>query len=109
MQWIKEWQKERIKMRYTNEESIKEVINQLIETYKLREKLNQVQLLRSWETIMGPLISKRTNGLFLKNDVLHISLKSAPLKEELYYGKDKIKNLLNAELGGEYIKDVVVT
>ena len=46
-------------MRNSNEESIKQVIEQLIDVYKLRGKLNNVKLKNSWETLMGKTISKR--------------------------------------------------
>jgi Dna[CI] antecedent, DciA len=94
--------------RKSNEETLKQVIEQLLDTYKLREKLNHVRLLRSWETIMGEAIAKRTEKIYLKDDVLTIHLTSAPLKEELHYGREKIKALLNKELEGDFIKDVVI-
>lgn len=97
-----------MKIRQSNEETLKEVIEQLLDTYKLRDKLNQVKLLRSWETIMGDAIAKRTEKMYLKDDVLTIYLTSAPLKEELSYGKEKIKKLLNKELAGEFIREVVI-
>lgn len=94
--------------RQSNEETLKQVIEQLLDTYKLRDKLNQVKLLRCWENMMGEAIAKRTDKIFLKDDVLTIYLTSAPLKEELTYGKEKIKKLLNKELEGEFIKEVVI-
>jgi hypothetical protein len=95
-------------MRSSNEESIKDVIEQLIRTYQLGDKLNQVKLLHSWERIMGEVISKRTDKIILKDGILFLHLNSAPLKEELTYGKEKIKNLLNEELGGDFIKEVLI-
>ena len=95
-------------MRRSNEESLKEVIEQLLDAYKLRDKLNQVKLLHSWEKIMGEAISKRTEKISFRDNTLSIFLNSAPLKEELTYQKEKIKTLLNAELGGDFIQKVEV-
>lgn len=95
-------------MRKSNEESLKEVVEQLLDTYRLRDKLNQVKLLRSWDKIMGESISKRTDKITFKDETLCIYLNSAPLKEELSYGREKILKLLNEELGGNYIKEVVI-
>ncbi len=95
-------------MRNSNEESLKQVIEQLIKTYQLGDKLNEVRLLHSWERIMGEAISKRTSKINFKDQKLFIHLTSAPLKEELTYGKEKIKILLNEELGGDFIKEVVI-
>ncbi|MEO1434926.1 MAG: hypothetical protein AAFV80_05275 [Bacteroidota bacterium] len=35
-------------------------------------------------------------------------LESAALRQELSYGRDKIKKVLNEELGEEYIKEVII-
>ncbi len=94
--------------RKTNEESLKEVIEQLLDTYKLRDKINQAKLQLSWDEIMGEMISKRTEKLLLKDHTLYIYLNSAPLKEELSYGREKIMNLLNTALEGDFIKEVVI-
>ncbi|MBS1763759.1 MAG: DUF721 domain-containing protein [Bacteroidetes bacterium] len=95
-------------IRKSNEESLKDVIDQLLDTYRLRDKLNQVKLIRSWDKIMGEAISKRTERIQFRNDTLFIHLTSAPLKEELSYNREKIVTLMNEELGGDYIKDVVI-
>ena len=94
--------------RKTNEESLKEVIEQLLDTYKLRDRINQVKLQQSWDEIMGEMISKRTEKLFLKDHTLYIYLNSAPLKEELSYGSEKIMRMLNTALEGDFIKEVVI-
>ncbi|HNB12800.1 MAG TPA: DUF721 domain-containing protein [Bacteroidia bacterium] len=94
--------------RKTNEESLKEVIEQLLDTYKLRDKLNQVKLMQSWDNIMGEMISKRTEKLILKDHTLYIYLNSAPLKEELNYGRERIVQLLNTALESDFIKEVVI-
>ena len=94
--------------RKTNEESLKEVIEQLLDTYKLRDRINQVKLQQSWDEIMGEMISKRTEKLFLKDHTLYIYLNSAPLKEELSYGREKIMRMLNTALEVDFIKEVVI-
>jgi hypothetical protein len=39
---------------------------------------------------------------------LYLTILSAPLKHELSYAKDKIRDLINEELGESYIQDVVI-
>ena len=46
--------------------------------------------------------------IMVRKGVLYISILSAPLKHELSYAKDKIRDLMNAELGEDFIKDVVI-
>jgi len=54
------------------------------------------------------MISKRTEKLILKDHTLYIYLNSAPLKEELNYGRERIVQLLNTALEGDFIKEVVI-
>ena len=93
-------------MRTGNTQSIKDVIEELINTHKLRGKINEVRLQHSWEELMGKAVNKRTKEIYLRDKKLFIRLTSAPLKEELFYSSDKIKNMLNELLKGEYIEEV---
>jgi hypothetical protein len=92
----------------SNESSLKEVIDQLIETYKLRDKLNEVKIRRAWELIMGNAVSNRTTAILIKEGVLHLRISSAALREELTFQRARILELMNKELGGEFLKSVVI-
>ena len=93
-------------MRNNNTQSIKEVVEELINAYKLRGKINEVRLQHAWEDTMGKAVASRTKEIFLKDKKLFIRVTSAPLKEELFYSVDKIKKMLNELLEGEYIDEV---
>ncbi len=95
-------------MRKSNESSLKEAIEQLLDHYRLRDRLNEIRVKAAWESQMGNAICNRTSGLKIKNDTLHISITSAPLRTELSFQKTKIMEMMNKELGGEFIKDVVI-
>lgn len=95
-------------MRNINEQPIGKIINQLIDDYKLRDKLLEVNLPHAWEKLMGAAIARRTLGLTLKNGILTIRISSAPLKNDLIFEKESIKVRMNEELGGEYVKEVRV-
>ena len=93
---------------YTNEKNIKEAIDQLLDTYKLRGKMNEKKLIASWEKVMGKAIAKYTTNLFIKNQQLYVELSSAVLRSELNMGKEQICKMLNDEVGAEVIKKVNV-
>lgn len=87
--------------------SLKECIDELLNSYKLKGKLNQTHILASWEKIMGNPIAKRTVQLFFQDNKLFVKLNSAPLKQELSMSKSKIIKLLNEDVGEKLIEDVV--
>lgn len=91
-----------------NEKTIKQAIEELLDTYKLRGKVNEVRLINSWEKIMGRAISNHTREIHIANKTLYIKLDSAPLRHELMFSKDKIVKLINESIGENMIEDVVL-
>lgn len=92
----------------TNEYTLKEAIDEMLKSYRLERKLNEAKLLSSWEKVMGGVIAKYTGDMRIENGTLFVEIKSAALKEELKYGKSKMLDLLNKEIGEEILKDIVL-
>jgi hypothetical protein len=99
--------KQTFNARHSQTLSLKEIIDQLLNTYKLRGKFNETHLITSWEKIMGKSIASRTTRLYIKEKKMYIKLNSAPLKNELNMSKSKVLELLYAELGEKVIEEVI--
>ena len=95
-------------MNRKNENSLKEVIDQLLKAYKLDDKLAERKLIASWESVMGVMIAKHTKDLYIKHKQLFVTLDSAALRNELLLAKTKIVKMLNDEVGSEVINDVIL-
>lgn len=95
-------------MKKKNDLSLQEAMKDMLREYRLTPQLNEVRVKSLWEKLMGKTISTYTSAIQVRKNVLYLTILSAPLKQELSYGKDKIKALLNEELGEEYIKEVVI-
>lgn len=91
-----------------NEVTLKEALKAMIEHYRLKGKLNQNRIKSLWVEKMGPSIASYTKDIRLYKKKLYITIDSAALRQELSYGRDKIKNMLNEALGEEYIEEVVI-
>jgi hypothetical protein len=73
----------------------------------MQGKISQQQVLAGWEKIMGKGIAGKTEALYFKDRKLFITLTSAPLKHELNMSKSKVIDLINREIGQDYIQEVV--
>jgi len=93
-------------MRATNDQTLKEVITDLLKAYRIENKVLAVRLINSWEVVTGKLISKHTTNLYVKQKTLFVYLDSAALRNELSYAKKKIIKALNKEVGVEVITDI---
>ncbi len=95
-------------MRNSNEQSIAEVIQKMLNTYHLKDGLNSVAVRNLWEKLMGNAIQHRTTSINLKNKVLTVTVDSAVLRQELQFKRDEIKLAMNNELKSEVISEVVI-
>ncbi len=95
-------------MKKKNDLSLQETMQDMLKEYRLKPQYDETRVRALWEKLMGKTIATYTANISVKKNVLHLTILSAPLKHELSYAKDKIKNLLNEEMGEEYIKDVVI-
>ena len=92
--------------RKKNEEPIKDVIQRLLETYKLHGRINNAKIIDNWEKMMGKTIAKHTTGLYIKQGILYVRINSASLKQEMFLHKKKIKEIVNNFVGSNHIDDI---
>lgn len=88
--------------------SIGDALKAFVEQNKLEKGLDKHQVEDAWTSLMGPGINNYTTKVILKNDTLYVSLSSSVLREELSYGKEKIVNMINEELGKEVVKTLIL-
>lgn len=91
-----------------NEVTLKEAINRLLDSYKIKNKLKVVQLTSQWEKLVGPMIARHTRDIYMKQDTLVLKFDSAPLKQEVSMMKSRLIVHLNEALGEEVIKDITL-
>lgn len=94
-------------MKINSDRPIREVLKELIETYRLEGKLNEVKVIHSWEKIVGEMIARHTKDLFVKNGRLFVKIDSPALKNELSYSRSVIADKLNEEAGSKVIEEVI--
>ncbi|MEZ4993653.1 MAG: DUF721 domain-containing protein [Saprospiraceae bacterium] len=95
-------------MKNHNEKTLKEALQVMVEHYRLKSRLNQTRIRAHWAEMMGPSIMRYTREIKMGRKKLYIYLDSAPLRQELSMGKEKIRRMLNEKLGEDYIQEVVI-
>jgi len=90
-----------------DEQSLKDAIGSFLKTSRLSGRLANQKIIDGWEKIMGKMIAKHTKQISIYDKKLFLHLDSAPLKQELFYSREKIMQMLNEEAGEEVIKEIV--
>ncbi|MBD78791.1 MAG: hypothetical protein CL840_07715 [Crocinitomicaceae bacterium] len=91
-----------------NEYTIKDLIQKMLKSYQIEDKVQETELRQSWEKLMGSMIDKHTVQLAIKNEKLYLKVDSPVLRQELSYGKSLIIEKVNDHYGKAVIKDVVL-
>jgi hypothetical protein len=94
--------------RLSNESAIGDVLKAFIETNKLQNGMDKIDVQEAWKSLMGNGVNSYTKEVVLKGSTLYVSLTSAVLREELSYGKQKIITMINEELRKEVVKDIIL-
>lgn len=95
-------------MRRSKTISLAEAMKDYIREMNLEGKLIEINLLNSWEEIVGKAISSRTLKVYIKDHVLFVHLNSSVVRNELMMLREALKEKLNSRAGSEVIKDIVL-
>lgn len=94
--------------RLNNENSIANVLKEIIQLNKLQPGIDQVSVKEAWKNLMGNGVNSYTKNVVLKGSTLYVELTSAVLREELSYGKNKIIKMINDDFRRDLIKDIIL-
>jgi hypothetical protein len=95
-------------MSRTNEVSLGAAIESMLSELNLRHGVYEAKIEAMWESVMGRTIAKHTTNINLKGDRLYLTVDSAALRNELFYSRVKIREVINKEIGIDIIKDVFI-
>ncbi|MFH1121495.1 MAG: DUF721 domain-containing protein [Bacteroidota bacterium] len=92
--------------RVSNNQSIREVIEELLSAYHIGDKVNEIKVIGLWDKVVGKMIARETTHLYIKNKILYVKLNSPALRQELGYARTKLIKMLNKAAGSEVISDI---
>jgi predicted nucleic acid-binding Zn ribbon protein len=95
-------------MRKKNTQKIEEVIKEYLKALKIDDKLKEVNLIKSWDDVVGKTIARSTQNIYIKNRKLFVKLNSSVIRNELFMLRDGLKKTLNDKVGEEVIDEIIL-
>lgn len=92
--------------RTSNEAPLKDVIDRWLKANKLDGKMKEMEIIEAWPELMGVAVANRTKALKFRNRVLHITMDSSVMRDELAQGKTIIIERVNQFAGARIIDDI---
>lgn len=91
-----------------SEISLQEAFQQIMQNSRLKNKIQSLQIKDLWVELMGKTIASYTDDIQIIDKKLIITTHVAPLKQELVFQREKIKNRLNEMMNEHAIHEVVI-
>ncbi len=93
-------------MKRSNTESLEQLIHVFLREQGLETPYNEYKLVNAWPEIVGEVISSYTGNIYIKNQILHVDIKSPALRQELLMRRSSLKDKLNNHVGAQVITDI---
>lgn len=94
-------------MRKTNDKSIKDAIEQMLNVYKLKRRYDETHVVAAWPELVGKSVANRTKELFIKDKKLFLRIESSVIKNELVMMRSQIIAKINDEAKTSLVEDIV--
>jgi predicted nucleic acid-binding Zn ribbon protein len=86
--------------------SLQQAMQELLKKSRFHQRIQALQIKDVWEEIMGKTIAQYTADIQLVENKLIITTHTAPLKQELMFQREKIKNRINEKLNDYAVHEV---
>ncbi|WP_312790955.1 DUF721 domain-containing protein [Sphingobacterium sp.] len=95
-------------IRSSDDMTIKQGVERLLEAYKLRRKFDETSIAAVWPQLIGKAIANRTQQLYVRDKKLFVRVESAVIKNELALMRRQILGRVNEYVGHVIIEEVVI-
>ncbi|MDR0429680.1 MAG: DUF721 domain-containing protein [Tannerellaceae bacterium] len=96
-------------MKRSNAHTIGELLRDFFQDNPdLRKRILDIRIRRGWSEVLGSSIQQYTRNLYIKNEILYVSLTSSVLRSELMLSREKLVKSLNEYAGSTVIRDIVI-
>ncbi|MBQ6613224.1 MAG: DUF721 domain-containing protein [Alistipes sp.] len=95
-------------MKRTRTRLIGEVLEEFFKRPYVAAKVAEGRLPEYWREIVGEYAAQETRDLCLENHILYVSVSSSVLRNELFYRRDHLMQLLNERAGIRLINAIIV-
>lgn len=94
-------------MRRSNTQSLSEVLRDFVKGTSIEKKLKEVDVVQSWEELLGKTITHYTKSVSLKSKILFVEITSSVVKNELFMMREEIRRKLNEKSGEELVEKII--
>jgi predicted nucleic acid-binding Zn ribbon protein len=92
----------------SNEQSLTEALDRLVDAFGMRERMDELDITTAWDKLVGPMVARHTVTVRLREGCLRVRVDSAPLRHELSYMREALKEVLNHRAGRTVVEEIIL-
>ncbi|WPU99608.1 DUF721 domain-containing protein [Mucilaginibacter sp. cycad4] len=94
-------------MRKTNDKTLKEAIEQMLNVYKIKRRFDETGIITAWPDLVGKSVANRTKELFVRDKKLFLRIESSVIKNELMLMRSQIIEKINNEAKSVLVEEII--
>jgi len=91
-----------------NFQSLNDALSDFTQQRKFKNPVNEIRIINFWKELMGSLVDKYTEKIYLNRETLFIKVGPDALKNELLYSKEMIIEKINQKFNTVLVKKIVL-
>src|SRR5690606_25199923 len=92
----------------SNEQSLKQAVDLMVDAFGMREKMDELDITSAWDNVVGGMVARHTVSVRLRRGRLVVRVDSAPLRQELGFMREALKEILNKRAGRPVVEEIIL-
>jgi predicted nucleic acid-binding Zn ribbon protein len=94
-------------MRKTNDKTLKEAFEQMLQVYKIKKRYEETGIKANWSDLVGPAVANRTKEIYIYNKRLYLRIESSVIKNELVLMRNQIIEKVNERAKEVLVEEII--
>ena len=95
-------------MRRTQTRTIGDILEEFFKRPYVARKVAEGKLPEFWREIVGEHVANLTNEVLLEHGILHVSVSSSVVRNDLFYRRDQLAQLINQRAGIQLVNAIII-
>lgn len=91
----------------TNDKTLKEAIEQMLNVYKIKRRFDETGIITAWPQLVGKSVANRTKEIFIRDKKLFLRIESSVIKNELVMMRTQIIEKINKEADALLVDEII--
>lgn len=95
-------------MKRTQTRRIGDILEEFFKRPYVARKIAEGKLPEFWREVVGEYVASVTNEVRLERGILYVSVSSSVVRNDLFYRRDQLAELLNSRAGVQLVNVVII-